>query len=129
MIRYQAGNEHSPSDPFGQETLLIEADGALTYTRRRAGQEWTRAARLSAEALGQLRADLQASGFPAVPPHNIPPGASLIVLQQDEQQALLDFYKGKTFPGYREVIQRLDACAQWLRRGQGAPPAGLTAEG
>jgi hypothetical protein len=129
MIRYQIGSEHSPSDPYGQESLLIDDDGTLTYTRRRVGQVWTRTAHVSADALGQIRTDLQVGGFPVVPAHSIPPGASLTVLQVDAQEVMFDFYKGKTFPGYRDAIRRLDAYTQWLRRGQGEPPEGLRAEG
>ena len=73
--------------------------------------------------LSGLRAALSAAGFPAVPQHNIPPGASLITLSSGNKQASMDYYQGLKFSGYNDVIRLADGWCRWLRKPNNPAPA------
>lgn len=115
-ITYQAGNEFSPSDPYGQETLTFFADGRLHYERRKSGRSWTQTGRADAAVLTALEAALTAAGFPEFPAHNIPPGAGLIQLTSQGQTATMHYFFAKKLAGYKDVISTADRWISWLRR-------------
>ena len=131
LFTYQAGSEFAPNDPFGQETLTFTADGGFTYTRRKQGQSWQRQGQADPAVLASIEADLAAAGFPVVPPHSIPPGASLVTLSRTDERAAMDYYKGRKFDGYGPVIRRCDAWMRWLRKpdSPAEPPEGLQVDG
>jgi len=128
---YQAGSEFAPNDPFGQETLSFTAAGDFRYTRRKQGQVWQRQGQADPAVLASIEAGLSEAGFPVVPPHSIPPGASLITLSRADERASMDYYKGRKFTGYGVIVTRCDAWLRWLRKpsNPAAPPEGLRVEG
>src|SRR4051812_49518075 len=71
-LTYSAGNEHSPEDPFGRTVLALDPDGAaqLDHYQRSGHRAWR--GRVAPDAVERLRAALDPSGCPAVPPPPIP---------------------------------------------------------
>ena len=82
VLRYSAGNEHNPGDPWGRSELVIAADGSARldhhFSRVRAAGAWT--GRVDASALERLWRALDRAGFPAAPTEPFVAGATLRVL-------------------------------------------------
>ena len=120
-IRYSAGNEHDPGDPWGSSELVIRADGSARldhhFSRGREPRAW--AGHVEPAALGELTAALDRAGFPAVPPAlPLPPGSALrrLTVETDDgtQQALVSWHRTPSLPGYAEAFALIDSVIRQL---------------
>jgi hypothetical protein len=119
-LSYSVGNENNPGNPFGRSDLAIATDGSarLEHTARGgAKRAWT--GRVAASALDRLWAALGRSGFPAVPQHPIPGGATMRVLTIEpgggaKQGAYVEWSAAAKLPGYDEAFALLDAVEHLL---------------
>jgi len=110
-VRYEAGNEHNPTDPFGRVTLEVESGGEVRLSRHsRDGTEaWT--AHVAPGFLDDLAAALRTAGFPKVPSIMPGPGDRLRDLRITGPSAgsvLLPWYEVSKLPGYAEAFALLD---------------------
>jgi hypothetical protein len=113
-IWYEAGNEHSPTDPLGRITLDLDGKGSLRIDHRGwdGHRAWT--ARVDPGFLDLLGAALRAAGFPADPMIMPPSGARLRELRVTGDPAgevLLPWHDALKLPGYSEVFRLLDGLA------------------
>ena len=120
-IRYSAGNEHDPGDPWGRSELVIRADGSARldhhFSRGREPRAW--AGHVEPAALGELTAALDRAGFPAVPAAlPLPPGSAVrrLTVETDDgtQQALVSWHRTPSLPGYAEAFALIDAVIRQL---------------
>ena len=120
-IRYSAGNEHNPGDPWGRSELVIRADGSARldhhFSRGRQPRAW--AGHVDASVPGELLAALDRAGFPAVPPAGpLPPGAAprRLTVETDgaARQALVSWHRAPSLPGYAEAFDLIDAVIRQL---------------
>lgn len=113
-LRYSAGNEHSPTDPWGRSELVIQPDGRARldhhYPRERGTRVWV--GRVDAAALDALWAALAQSGFPAAPRPQLVPDATVRQLTvgagQVPEQVILEYSQAGSLPGYAEAFGILD---------------------
>jgi len=112
---YQAGNQFAPDSRIGSEVLEVDQDGAFTYQRLWQNQSWTRRGRIAIERLSSLEELLARADFPNVPHHMIPPGSSLVTITSAGLSVRMDFYSGKKFAGYGEVVTTVSRWLVWLR--------------
>lgn len=124
------GNASSPSDPFGQETLVLGTDGSLRYIRTRL-DTLRRQGRVDPTVVTELVAQLRAAGFPKAPPQQIPPGASLVKIEVSEdgrtQQAWVHFHSARRVEGWGPALLLAQTWCTWLRSdGLRPPPQGLS---
>jgi hypothetical protein len=110
-VWYEAGNEHSPTDPFGRNTLDLGADGELRLDHR--GRDGNRAwtAHTEPDFLARLGRALRAAGFPAAPMVMPPAGSRMRVLRVTGEPAgevLLPWHEALKIPGYDQVFGLLD---------------------
>lgn len=124
-VRYSAGNEHNPGNPWGRSELVIAPDGSARldhhFSRQPRAGAWT--GRVDAAALGALWAALERAGFPAAPPLRPVAGATLrtLTVLRDgaaPQQALLDWHQAASLPGYAEAFDLLDGVVRQLSGGE-----------
>ncbi len=120
-IRFSAGNEHNPADPWGRSELVIHSDGSARldhhFSRGRAPRAWV--GHVDATALDELLAALGRAGFPAVPPMPpLPPDTTLrrLTVEVDDvvQQALVSWGHTPTLPGYAEAFDLINAVIRQL---------------
>jgi hypothetical protein len=127
-LRYSAGNEHSPTDPWGRSELVIEPGGRARldhhFSRLRGTRVW--AGQVSAATLTALWAALDRSGFPVAPRLQLVPDATVCQLTVESggatQQAAIEDRQARSQPGYREVLLLLDGVIAQLSGG--AAPRG-----
>jgi hypothetical protein len=120
-LRYSAGNEHSPTDPWGRSELVIQPDGRARldhhFSRGRGTRVWT--GRVGAAALAALWAALDRSGFPVAPRPQLVPDATVHQLTvqagEESQQVIVD--RSQAPPGYREAFALLDQVTGQLSGG------------
>jgi len=108
---YEAGNEHSPTDPWGRVTLEWTGDGQLRLDHRgHAGHRaWT--ARADAMFLQRLESALMVAGFPAAPaimPLSGERMRHLRITGSPAGEVLLPWYDALTLPGYGDAFGLLD---------------------
>jgi hypothetical protein len=126
-LRCSAGNEHSPTDPWGRSELVIQPDGRARldhhFSRGRGTRVWT--GRVGAAALAALWDALDRSGFPGAPRPQLVPDATVHQLTVQtgavSQQVIVD--RGQAPPGYSEVFALLDQVTGQLSGGT-APRSG-----
>src|SRR5579859_1807183 len=119
-LRYRVGNEHNPGDPWGRSELSVEPDGAVRldhhFSRVQRVGAW--AGYVDATALDALWSALDRSGFPTTPTGKFVAGATLRVLTVEAEgvarQAILDWHKASSLPGYGEVFDILDGVIRQL---------------
>jgi hypothetical protein len=123
-IRYQAGNEHNPADPWGRSELVIYPDGSarLDHHFSRGGGPRAWAGYLDAAALRDLLAALDWADFPLVPSAGaVPPDATLRKLTVEAggvtQQAVVEWQRTPALPGYAEAFDLIDAVIRQLSGG------------
>jgi hypothetical protein len=120
----------APDAPY-QERIELADDGDIHYVRWRGDHRVERHVRAHASVAQAMFAALEQSGFPAVPEHNVPPGASLMEIRLNEAQqtrsAYVDLYKGMSFLGYGEILRRMNDWARWLRDPAATPNADFIA--
>ena len=78
-IRYRAGSEFAPDDPFGQLSLVLERSGSARLEQRRQGAARAWAGRVEPAAFDAVIAHLEAGGFPSYRPGPITPSATFTV--------------------------------------------------
>jgi hypothetical protein len=80
VLRYSAGNEHNPADPWGRSELTVRGDGRAEleqhHSRRAGTSAW--GGQVDPAALDALWAALDQAGFPAPPPARPVPPDSVI---------------------------------------------------
>jgi hypothetical protein len=111
-LRYSAGNEHSPTDPWGRSELVIQPDGRARldhhFSRGRGTRVWT--GRVGAAALAALWAALDGSGFPAAPRPLLVPDATVhqltVLTGEVSQQVIID--RSQATAAYSEAFALLD---------------------
>jgi hypothetical protein len=113
ILVYAFGCENDPSNPFGRCTLTLYADGRLELDNRARGQAHAWTATIDGRILADLIKLLDSAGFPVVPPHQIPPGATRSLLVrirgQQTQTPLTGFHEARKMPGYGEAYHLLDS--------------------
>lgn len=120
-IIYSSGSEWAPDGPWGREILRIEASGYFSYENRHRGSGKRVEGVINASQLREIGDHFRLAGYPSVPDHDIPPGASVVAFDVDaagERHCLqMDYYAAKKFPGYRELLLRFERWTQALRNG------------
>lgn len=130
VLVFVAGAEWAPDSPLGLDRFQLDAAGQFRYENHVRGEMRSTTGTLSAEALAEIEAHLAEAAFPEVPPHDIPPGASLVEITVADSEATrtarMDRFAAMSFPGYRELLLRFERWTAWLRAGDtDAPPPGL----
>jgi hypothetical protein len=128
-FRFELGAEWAPDSPYGLDIFELDPDGRFRYENRQRGIAKTREGQASAAVVLEIARALHAAGFPVVPAHPIPPGAGLFRItkrQEQEQTAFMHEHAARRFPGYGELVRRVDEWTNWLRgTTAAAPPEGL----
>jgi hypothetical protein len=114
-LSYMVGNVHNPGNPFGRSELSIEPDGQtrLVHFPRGGGPASMWTARTAPAVLEAMWTGLDQAGFPAVPKHAIPGGATMRALAMEEtsgalQSVMVEWNAGTKLPGYTETFKLLD---------------------
>jgi hypothetical protein len=117
-IAYTAGDEHSPTNPWGRTYLSIEPDGIARLEQRHLGRHRAWTGRVDVATVTRLHDALASVGFPEVPPHPVPGGAAirtLALIEGDHRRAaLVAWHAAKKLPGYAEVFEVLDSIVRQL---------------
>jgi hypothetical protein len=120
-IRYSAGNEHNPADPWGRSELVVQPDGRARldhyFSRGRPARAWT--GQVGAAAVAALRAALDEAGFPAAPGAGLlPPDSAVrrLLVEADGtvQQVALGWHQAPSQPGYAAAFDILDGVIRQL---------------
>jgi hypothetical protein len=119
-LTLEMGNEHAPDDPIGRERISVGTERGVSYEHRRNGVR-ARSGKLGYAETAAIFVDLVKSGFPQMPKHNIPPGASLMTLTLDvegkpPQKVSFQSFFAYDQPGYGELLPKLEALATALRK-------------
>ncbi|HEY8641704.1 MAG TPA: hypothetical protein VIO84_02945 [Candidatus Dormibacteraeota bacterium] len=119
-IRYRAGSEYAPDDPFGRTLLWLHRDGRARLGNWHRGNSRAWSGHVDTTVLGQVVAHLQAGGFPDAKPLSLVPGATF------EIRILTDSPRSKPDPltvgdnthsrnpDYRAAIVLLDSVVRQL---------------
>jgi hypothetical protein len=123
-IRYRAGNEHNPADPWGRSELVIHPDGStrLDHYPSRAGKQRAWSGHVDAAALDELLAALDQAGFPLPEPSRpFPPDTVLrsLTVEADGRvrQGLFSWHDPSLPPGYAAAFDLIDAVIQQQSEG------------
>jgi hypothetical protein len=113
VLWFTIGNEHNPGDPFGRVVLTIDDANhlVLEHYARQGNSSCT--ADVGAGVVDDIRAALARGGFPQVPRHQIPAGATMrqleLVTDGEPQYAMVEDFFGKQLEGYRDAFAILDS--------------------
>ena len=119
---YTIGNEFNPGDPFGRIVLTIDDahHATLEHHWMQGNGAWE--GDVAPGFLEDVRAALARGGFPHVPPHPVPGGATFrqveLVAADDPQYAMLEERFGMQSEGYKDAFVVLDALATALSGGR-----------
>lgn len=118
-LSYSAGIESAPGNPFGAAELVIEPDGSARLDHRRHGEHRAWTGTIDGAVLDRVLAALERGGFPDVPRHPVPAGATmrrLVVTPADGEPrgALVAWHAAKDLPGYDEAFAALDSLARQM---------------
>jgi hypothetical protein len=124
-IRYQVGNEHSPTDRLGRSELVIHPDGTARLDQffARPGTPatpgtpdtpgvtgaWT--GRIDPAALDRLRAELARAGSPDSTVRSL-----TIESGGDSVSAFVAWHQTSSLPGYAEAFDIIDGVIRQLSR-------------
>jgi len=119
-VRYSAGNEHNPGNPWGRSELVIAPDGTVRldhyFSRQARVGSWT--GRVNAAALEVPWSALDRAGFPQVPDFRPVAGATLrtLIVERDTAvaRALVDWHQAPSLAGYAEAFDVLDGVVRQL---------------
>jgi hypothetical protein len=131
-LTFRVGSEWGPDAHFGLDALQLRTDGKFAFEHRQRGEVQVASGAVAPGVLREVEQWLRAAGFPAVPPHDIPPGSGLVELvvadRGRSQVALMHYYAALKFPGYGDLVRSLVAWTAWLREGGAAEtaPPGFT---
>ena len=127
VIRYTAGNENNPADPWGRSELVIRADGSARldhhFSRCEGAGAWT--GKVDGAALKALWAALGQAGFPngpAVPALAPDSAVRCLTIEGDggdrgdggARQVLVGWDQAPSLPGYAEAFGIIDAVIRQL---------------
>jgi hypothetical protein len=131
-LTFRFGSEWAADAHFGLDALQLRVDGRFEFEHRHRGEVRQASGAVAPAVVRDVEQWLRAAGFPAVPPHDIPPGSGLVELvvadQNRSQIALMHYYAALRFPGYGDLVRSLVAWTAWLREGGDADraPPGFT---
>ncbi len=116
-LRYEQGHEYAPDAAWGLQVLTLARTGRYRYEQRRAGRLIrTGAGDVGAGRAEPVFADLTRSTFPDVPPHQFPPGATIVTIALgSRRQAVLNRWFGHQLDGYREALAALESLVSEAR--------------
>jgi hypothetical protein len=120
VLRYSAGNEHNPADPWGRSELTVHGDGRVVleqhHSRRPGTSAW--AGQVDRQALSALWAALDEAGFPSPPAAAaVPPDSVIRQLTVEEDGGAETVLLAGTVPGYAAVVGLLDGLIYRLSGG------------
>ena len=120
ILRYSAGNEHNPTDPWGRSELTVHGDGRAEleqhHSRRPGTSAW--AGQVDQQGLSALWAALDQAGFPSPPAAAaVPPDSVIRQLTVEEDGGAETVLLAGTVPGYAAVVGLLDGLIHRLSGG------------
>jgi len=120
ILRYSAGNEHNPTDPWGRSELTVHGDGRAEleqhHSRRPGTSAW--AGQVDQQGLSALWAALDEAGFPSPPAAAaVPPDSVIRQLTVEEDGGTETVLLAGTVPGYAAVVGLLDGLIHRLSGG------------
>ena len=119
-VRYSAGNEHSPTDPWGRSELTVHGDGRAEleqhHSRRAGTSAW--AGQVDRQGLSALWVALDEAGFPSPPAAAaVPPDSVIRQLTVEEDGGAETVLLAGAVPGYAAVVGLLDGLIYRLSEG------------
>lgn len=134
-IAFDEGDEFAPDAPWGAERLTLSGGGAFKYERRHRGSTEGCRGTVDLAVIRRIEGLIAAAGFPQIPDHRLPPGASavtLTVVAPGMEPTSLTFHRyfAARVPGYRDLVDALAGLNAALRSKDPAQirAAGLTLE-
>jgi hypothetical protein len=120
ILRYSAGNEHNPTDPWGRSELTVHGDGRAVleqhHSRRPGTSTW--AGQVDRQGLSALWAALAEAGFPSPPAAAaVPPDSVIRQLTVEEDGGAETVLLAGTVPGSAAVAGLLDGLIYRLSGG------------
>jgi hypothetical protein len=120
VLRYSAGNEHNPVNPWGRSELTVHSDGRAVleqhHSRRPGTSTW--AGQVDPQGLSALWAALDEAGFPSPPAAAaVPPDSVIRQLTVEQDGSAETVLLAGTVPGYAAVIGLLDGLIYRLSGG------------
>ena len=120
ILRYSAGNEHNPTDPWGRSELTVHGDGRAEleqhHSRRPGTSAW--AGQVDQQGLSTLWAALDEAGFASPPAAAaVPPDSVIRQLTVEEDGGAETVLLAGTVPGYAAVVGLLDGLIHRLSGG------------
>ena len=120
ILRYSAGNEHNPTDPWGRSELTVHGDGRAEleqhHSRRPGTSAW--AGQVDQQGLSTLWAVLDEAGFPSPPAAAaVPPDSVIRQLTVEEDGGAETVLLAGAVPGYAAVVGLLDGLIHRLSGG------------
>jgi hypothetical protein len=125
VLRYSAGNEHNPTNPWGRSELTVHGDGRVLleqhHSRRPGTSTW--AGEVDQQGLSALWAALDEAGFPSPPTVSaVPPDSVIRELTVEEDGGAETVVLAGTVPGYAAVVGLLDGLIYRLSGGTAGRP-------
>ena len=120
ILRYSAGNEHNPTDPWGRSELTVHGDGRAEleqhHSRRPGTSAW--AGQVDQQGLSALWAALDEAGFPSPSAAAaVPPDSVIRQLTVEEDGGAETVLLAGAVPGYAAVVGLLDGLIHRLSGG------------
>jgi hypothetical protein len=121
VLRYSAGNEHNPANPWGRSELTVHGDGRAVleqhHSRQPGTSTWT--GQVDRQGLSALWAALDEAGFPSPPAAAaaVPPDSVICRLTVDEDGGSETVLLAGAVPGYAAVAGLLDGLIYRLSGG------------
>lgn len=119
-LDYDFGNVQNPGNLVGRCELAIELDGAarLEHHARGGGAHSAWTGRVAPGVLDRLWSALERSGFPAMPPHDIPADSTIrslgIPSGEASQRVYIEWNAAAKMPGFAEAFAILDSIVRQL---------------
>lgn len=113
ILQYESGNEHSPTNPFGRNLMVIRGNGRVRVENYRVGappRAWE--AWVHESALEQTLEALRVARYPLVPPHPIPAGSrvrALSIHSKGVSSQAPPIAWHSDLPGYKDAFRILDS--------------------
>src|ERR1700751_4990182 len=108
-LRYHAGNEHNPSNPFGRHELTVDPDGTARLDHYRVGWHKAWGGMIDGAVLKRVSDALVRAGFPTVPEHPLPASSTRRTLIVGDTAVDIEWHAGARLPGYDEAFAILDS--------------------
>ena len=119
-LRYSAGNEHNPADPWGRSELTVHGDGRAEleqhHSRRTGTSAW--AGGVDPAVLDALWAALDQAGFPSPPPAAaVPPDSVIRRLTVERDGSAETVLLAGPVAGYAPAVGLLESVIHRLSEG------------